>query len=183
MNFQQNRHEICKISAIILLEFCEKNHQNLRRKFAALLRSERCKGMCRSCQELSNEYLLTIWLQKLASIQPRTSHSIFIILAASRDLNFTERSSPSVLTLKTPWVHQLRVGPDLGCIDANRCEICRFFSIHSLHRRFVWTRLVPGDNRRSFHIFSDLPRTRLPPHSSSNSLRFTHLCTAPISAF
>ena len=37
------------------------------------------------------------WLQKSASIQPRTSHLIFIILAASRDLIFTERSSPSVL--------------------------------------------------------------------------------------
>merc|ERR1711977_473753 len=35
-----------------------------------------------------------ILLQKSASIHPRTSHLIFIILAASRDLIFTERSSP-----------------------------------------------------------------------------------------
>ena len=37
---------------------------------------------------------MNICLQKLASIQKRTSHLIFIILAASRDLIFTERSSP-----------------------------------------------------------------------------------------
>ena len=37
-----------------------------------------------------------IYLQKSASIQPRTSHLLFIILAASRDLIFTERSSPGL---------------------------------------------------------------------------------------
>ena len=37
---------------------------------------------------------MKIYLQKSASIQPRTSHLIFILLAASRDLIFTELSSP-----------------------------------------------------------------------------------------
>ena len=43
---------------------------------------------------LVKSFLTTIQLQKLISIQPRTSHFIFILLAASRDLIFTERSSP-----------------------------------------------------------------------------------------
>ncbi len=44
--------------------------------------------------DLAKSFQTSIYLQKSASIQPRTSHLIFIILAASRDLIFTERSSP-----------------------------------------------------------------------------------------
>ena len=44
--------------------------------------------------DLVKSFPTNIYLQKSASIQPRTSHLIFIILAASRDLIFTERSSP-----------------------------------------------------------------------------------------
>ena len=44
--------------------------------------------------DLVNSFPTNIYLQKSASIQPRTSHLIFIILAASRNLIFTERSSP-----------------------------------------------------------------------------------------
>ena len=43
--------------------------------------------------DLVKSFPTNINLQKSASIQPRTSHLIFIILAASRDLIFTERSS------------------------------------------------------------------------------------------
>ena len=53
---------------------------------------KRCKGV--HCVDLGESFPTSIYLQKSASIQPRTSHSIFIILAASRDLIFTERSSP-----------------------------------------------------------------------------------------
>ena len=42
----------------------------------------------------SKSFPTNIYLQKSASIQPRTSYLIFIILAASMDLIFTERSSP-----------------------------------------------------------------------------------------
>ena len=44
--------------------------------------------------DLVKSFPTSIFLQKSASIQPRTSHLIFIIIAASRDLIFTERSSP-----------------------------------------------------------------------------------------
>ena len=44
--------------------------------------------------DLVKSFPADIFLQKSASIQPRTSHLFFIILAASRDLIFTERSSP-----------------------------------------------------------------------------------------
>ena len=44
--------------------------------------------------DLVKSFPTNIFLQKSASIQPRTSHLIFILLAASRDLIFTERSSP-----------------------------------------------------------------------------------------
>jgi len=44
--------------------------------------------------DLVKSFPTNIYLQKSASIQPRTSHLIFIILAASMDLIFTERSSP-----------------------------------------------------------------------------------------
>ena len=44
--------------------------------------------------DLVKSFPTNIYLQKLASIQPRTSHLIFIILAAPRDLIFAERSSP-----------------------------------------------------------------------------------------
>ena len=44
--------------------------------------------------DLVKSFPTNIYLQKSASIQPRTSHLMFIILAASRDLIFTERSSP-----------------------------------------------------------------------------------------
>ena len=46
--------------------------------------------------DLVKSFPTNIYLQKSASIQPRTSHLIFIILAASRDLIFTERSCPQV---------------------------------------------------------------------------------------
>ena len=44
--------------------------------------------------DLVKSFPTNIYLQKSASIQPRTSRLIFMILAASRDLIFTERSSP-----------------------------------------------------------------------------------------
>ena len=44
--------------------------------------------------DLVKSFPTKIYLQKSASIQPRTIHLIFIILAASRDSIFTERSSP-----------------------------------------------------------------------------------------
>ena len=46
------------------------------------------------CVALGESFQPHIYLQTLASIQPRTSHLIFIILAASRDSIFTEGSSP-----------------------------------------------------------------------------------------
>ena len=51
--------------------------------------------------DLVKSFQTSIYLQNLASIQPRTSHLIFIILAASRDLIFTERSSPLFSLLYT----------------------------------------------------------------------------------
>ena len=44
--------------------------------------------------DLVKSFPTNILLQKSVSIQPRTSHLLFIILAASTDLIFTERSSP-----------------------------------------------------------------------------------------
>ena len=44
--------------------------------------------------DLVKSFPKKIYLQKSASIQPRTSHLIFIILTATRDEIFTERSSP-----------------------------------------------------------------------------------------
>ena len=44
--------------------------------------------------DLVKSFRTSIYLQDLASIQPRTSHLIFIISAASRELIFTEWSSP-----------------------------------------------------------------------------------------
>ena len=54
---------------------------------------KRCKGV--HCVGLGESFPTSIYLQKSASIQPRTSHLIFIILSASRDLIFIERSSPA----------------------------------------------------------------------------------------
>ena len=62
------------ISFSISVLFCQRTHVNL--------------------INLVKSFLTRIELQKMASIQPRTSHLIFIILAASRGLIFTERSSP-----------------------------------------------------------------------------------------
>jgi hypothetical protein len=45
--------------------------------------------------DLVKSFPTNIYLQTSASIQPRTSLLIFTILAASRDLIFTERSSPA----------------------------------------------------------------------------------------
>ena len=53
------------------------------------------------CVDLGDSFPTSVYLQKLASIQPRTIHLIFIILAASRDSIFTERSSPSWLILES----------------------------------------------------------------------------------
>ena len=54
--------------------------------------------------DLVKSFPTNIFLQKSASIQPRTSHLIFIILSASRELIFTERSSPS-RTLPSMYSH------------------------------------------------------------------------------
>ena len=74
---------------------------------------ERCKGV--HCVDLGESFPTNIYLQKSASIQPRRSHLIFIILAASRDLIFTERSSPvrhSACAQTAP--HAAQAGPHFG---------------------------------------------------------------------
>ena len=50
-------------------------------------KTHKCKS-CRSRQELSNEYLGTIYLQHLASIQPRTSPQTFQISFPPKKFNF-----------------------------------------------------------------------------------------------
>ena len=88
----------------------------------------------------SNEYLVAkIWL--------RYSHLIFIILAASRDLIFTERSSPGrhllslprtgrvVAVLSHPWLSVRSYTPglfhlwaaDAGYVCGCGCRLCRVF--------------------------------------------------------
>ena len=57
--------------------------------------------------DLVTSFPTSIYLQHFASIQPRTIRLIFIILAASRDLIFTERSSPC-RRLKKTEVHERR---------------------------------------------------------------------------
>ena len=56
--------------------------------------------------DLIKSFSTNIYLQKSASIQPRTSHLIFIVLAASRDSIFTERSSPVRTTGHTERLRQ-----------------------------------------------------------------------------
>ena len=94
-SFGANRHEDCKILTmsfenltIILWNIANIRDEKLLNCWCRRGAKE-CKSG-RSRQELSNEY----YLQILASIHPRKRHLIFIILAASRDLIFTERSSP-----------------------------------------------------------------------------------------
>ena len=60
--------------------------------------------------DLIKSFPTNIHLQRSVSIQPRTSHLIFIILAASRDLIFTERSSPSFAGKRwiSIWLGQAR---------------------------------------------------------------------------
>ena len=78
----------------VILNFM-KNSQNSWRKFAEIQCIEVWAVQKHvNLVDLATSFPTNIFLQKSASIQPRTSHLIFIILAASRDLIFTERLSP-----------------------------------------------------------------------------------------
>ena len=110
----------------------QQNFQQFLTKIFAI--RERCKGV--HCVDLGESVQTSIYLQNLASIQPRTSHLIFIILAASRDLIFTERSSPpsgpktpggkrlSVLSFRPNRGHVFR-RPRGSAAKLAACQLCK----------------------------------------------------------
>ena len=71
--------------------------------------------------DLVKSFPTNIYLQNLASIQPRASHLIFIILATSRDSIFTERSSPRYEKLK--WADPKGVEPKVQFANSGKVPI------------------------------------------------------------
>merc|ERR1712118_100958 len=97
-SFIANRHENCKLLTVLFEKIAKiRDEHFLNVHVGEVQRSANLIDLVKSFQT-------SIYLQNLASIQPRTSHFVFIILAASRDLIFTERPSLSRVACVRHWV-------------------------------------------------------------------------------